>query len=81
MRLNYILFIEDILNLADIKENVRVLDIGTGASCVYPLMAAKKFGWSMTGTDINHESISYAKKNVETNKLEHLINGKVYILR
>lgn len=50
---------------------------GTGASCIYPLLAAKKFQWSMVGTDINKESIKNAKKNIEKNNLQDLIQGNL----
>lgn len=48
---------------------------GTGASCIYPLLAAKKFQWSMVGTDINKESIENANSNVKKNNLQDLIQG------
>lgn len=55
---------------------------GTGASCIYPLLAAKKFKWSMVGTDINKESIKTANSNIEKNNLKHLIQGNYhYILK
>lgn len=48
---------------------------GTGASCIYPLLAARKFQWSMVGTDINKESIKNAIENIERNKLQDLIQS------
>ncbi|XP_044262035.1 U6 small nuclear RNA (adenine-(43)-N(6))-methyltransferase [Tribolium madens] len=73
LRLNYILWIEDLLDLAGKPENVRGIDIGTGASCIYPLLAAKKSPWSMIATEIDPESIKYATNNVKSNNLEALI--------
>jgi len=32
---------------------VRGLDIGTGASAIYPLLGARVYGWSFLGTDID----------------------------
>lgn len=49
--------------------------LGTGASCIYPLLAAKKFKWSMVGTDINKESIKNANDNIKKNNLQDLIQG------
>ncbi|XP_050522910.1 U6 small nuclear RNA (adenine-(43)-N(6))-methyltransferase isoform X2 [Daktulosphaira vitifoliae] len=75
LRLNYLLWIEDLLNLNNTNSfNTKGIDIGTGASCIYPLLAAKKFGWSMVGTDINKESIETALKNVVKNNLQCKIN-------
>ncbi|XP_050440218.1 U6 small nuclear RNA (adenine-(43)-N(6))-methyltransferase [Adelges cooleyi] len=75
LRLNYILWIEDLLNLNNSNSsNTKGIDIGTGASCIYPLLAAKKFGWSMVGTDINKESVESASKNILKNNLLDRIN-------
>ena len=32
---------------------VRVLDIGTGANCIYPLIGHREYGWYFTGSDID----------------------------
>ncbi|KAL3268747.1 hypothetical protein HHI36_007849 [Cryptolaemus montrouzieri] len=74
LRLNYLLWIEDLLNIQKIRsEEVWGIDIGTGASCVYPLIAAKKFKWNMLGTEIDEESIKCARKNVSQNLLDKYI--------
>lgn len=41
LRLNYILWIEDLLSIAQRNEHVKGINIGTGASCIYPLLATK----------------------------------------
>ncbi|CAG9813635.1 unnamed protein product [Phaedon cochleariae] len=73
LRLNYILWLEDLMSLTGKKEGVKGIDIGTGASCVYPLLAAKKNKWSMVATEVDKESISYARKNIERNNMQDLI--------
>lgn len=72
LRLNYILWIEDLLDLTG-SNDIKGIDIGTGASCIYPLIAAKKNKWCMLATEIDIESIKYARKNVSNNNLENLI--------
>ena len=54
VRLNYLHWIEDLLNLANItKENVRGLDIGTGASVIYPLLGCRLHNtWSFVATEV-----------------------------
>ncbi|CAB3380503.1 Hypothetical predicted protein [Cloeon dipterum] len=75
LRLNYLLWLEDLLNWTEnCGENVHGIDIGTGASCVYPLLAARKNGWRMTATDIREESVKVAEENVKGNNLEDLIS-------
>lgn len=75
LRLNYILFIEDLLKLSQ-HECIKGLDIGVGASCIYPLIAAKKNGWQMVGTDINADTLTCAQNNINNNNLSHLIKGR-----
>lgn len=73
LRLNYLLWIEDILETLNLKEDITGLDIGCGASCIYPLLASKHFGWKMIGSEINPESLEFAQKNVSKNQLESLV--------
>lgn len=77
LRLNYLLWIEDILkeNSLQISE-VTGIDIGTGASCIYPLLAASHFKWHMLATEIDEESYKIALKNVEVNNLQDMISVK-----
>jgi len=46
---------------------VRVLDIGVGANCIYPILGVRDYGWRFVGTDINPDSITWAKKIVAAN--------------
>ncbi|KAL9713829.1 hypothetical protein Ac2012v2_003440 [Leucoagaricus gongylophorus] len=46
------------------------IDIGTGASAIYPLLACKmEPSWNFIATEIDDESLKYAEHNIETNKL------------
>ncbi|XP_071744725.1 U6 small nuclear RNA (adenine-(43)-N(6))-methyltransferase [Lepeophtheirus salmonis] len=73
LRFNYLLWIQDILQLNQINANIKGLDIGVGSSCIYPLLAAKHFNWKMLGNEAHEESLSYAQRNVTENKLENNI--------
>lgn len=79
LRLNYILWVEDLLSILKSEGEVKGIDIGTGASCVYPLMGAKKYWWKMIATEVDPVSLEYAKKNVQKNGLEMLINGECVV--
>ncbi|GAB0087032.1 U6 small nuclear RNA (adenine-(43)-N(6))-methyltransferase [Sergentomyia squamirostris] len=72
LRINYILWIEDILTTLAVS-NATGLDIGCGASCVYPLLAAKWKKWQMFGTDISQEITNCAEKNAQNNNLSDKI--------
>lgn len=60
--------------------DIKGVDIGTGASCVYPLIAASKNKWHMLATEIDDNSIEFARNNVVANQLEVLIEGSDIIL-
>jgi 23S rRNA (adenine1618-N6)-methyltransferase len=59
-------------------EQVRCLDIGTGASCVYPIIGRSAYGWSFTGTETDEAAIRSAAEIVERNPL---LAGKVELRR
>lgn len=46
---------------------VRVLDIGTGASGIYALIAASEYGWSVVGSDIDATALTSAQAIVQAN--------------
>lgn len=48
---------------------VRVLDIGVGANCVYPLIGQREYGWQFVGADIDAAAIANAQRIVEANGL------------
>uniref|UniRef100_A0A0K0CUD2 U6 small nuclear RNA (adenine-(43)-N(6))-methyltransferase n=1 Tax=Angiostrongylus cantonensis TaxID=6313 RepID=A0A0K0CUD2_ANGCA len=73
-RLNYILFIEDLLKLNQIENNVIGIDIGTGASCIYALLGARWAGWKFFATETNTRAAEAANANVVRNQLGHLIH-------
>uniref|UniRef100_A0A3B0N6M7 U6 small nuclear RNA (adenine-(43)-N(6))-methyltransferase n=1 Tax=Theileria annulata TaxID=5874 RepID=A0A3B0N6M7_THEAN len=57
-----------------LKLNIIVLDIGTGASCIYPLIGTSENSWNFIGTDIDNLTLELARENVEINHLEDRIN-------
>ena len=46
---------------------VRVLDIGMGANCIYPLIGASEYGWSFVGAEIDPVAWRWAQKIVSSN--------------
>ncbi|KAF9292747.1 Methyltransferase-like protein 16 [Linnemannia elongata] len=72
-RLNYVCWIEDLLDNESTKE-IHGIDIGTGASCIYPLLGcSRNKNWRMVATDIDNRSISFAESNVKRNHLDNVI--------
>ncbi|RDA89875.1 hypothetical protein CP533_6651, partial [Ophiocordyceps camponoti-saundersi (nom. inval.)] len=75
-RHSYILWLKGLLDTSSYNppgESLVGLDIGTGASCIYPLLACVQRPWSFIATDIDAESLAWARKNVHLNKLDHRI--------
>ena len=64
-RADYVLHLADLLGQR--PQAIRALDIGTGASCVYPIIASRGSGWRVVGTDIDPVSIKTAKAIVDSN--------------
>ncbi|WP_277053324.1 23S rRNA (adenine(1618)-N(6))-methyltransferase RlmF [Zestomonas thermotolerans] len=52
---------------------VRVLDIGTGANCIYPLIGHCEYGWRFTGSDIDPTALASAQAIIRANHLEEVI--------
>lgn len=73
-RVAYIHLLNDLLQTCNLNKNVQVLDIGTGANCIYPLLGQSVYNWQFVGTDINKNSIKQAKKIIAKNQLEDKIS-------
>ncbi|MFY0675850.1 MAG: 23S rRNA (adenine(1618)-N(6))-methyltransferase RlmF [Neptuniibacter sp.] len=71
-RADYIHYLADLLavdNGGEVPKGglVRGLDIGMGASCVYPIIGSQAYGWSFVGSDINPVSVSMVEQIVQFN--------------
>lgn len=71
-RADYIHHIADLLSRSNfgripVGDKITCLDIGTGASCIYPIIGVTEYQWKFIGTDINAESIASAKAIVKSN--------------
>lgn len=71
-RADYIHYLADLLadpDSGDIPKGkkIKVLDIGTGANCIYPILGCCSYGWSFVGSDIDPVSIDTAKAIAQSN--------------
>jgi 23S rRNA (adenine1618-N6)-methyltransferase len=48
-------------------KRVRVLDIGTGANCIYPIIGSQTYGWYFVATDIDTVAINMARSIAQSN--------------
>ena len=70
-RLNYVLWIEDLLNKPDKATGI---DIGCGSSCIFSLIiCGLNKEWKMLTTDISDENLKFATENVNKNNLDNRI--------
>mmetsp|Transcript_24734 Transcript_24734/g.67283 ORF Transcript_24734/g.67283 Transcript_24734/m.67283 type:complete len:653 (-) Transcript_24734:358-2316(-) len=80
-RLNYLLAIEDLLlgqaggpamdgtctGQPPSRRRIRGLDIGTGASAIYPLLGRAALGWTFVASEVDDEAAQAAEGNVAAN--------------
>lgn len=69
-RLDYIHYLADLLSL---KGAAKILDIGTGATCIYPLLGVSAYDWNFVATDIDLDSLDTAQDIIDDNKLTEKI--------
>jgi len=71
-RADYIHHIADILaenNFGKIPtgQNVICLDVGLGASCIYPIVGVTEYDWTFIGSDIDPKAIASAQNIIDAN--------------
>jgi 23S rRNA (adenine1618-N6)-methyltransferase len=71
-RADYIHYAADLLASCNAQKiptgkKIKVLDIGVGANCVYPIIGHQEYGWQFVGSDIDDIAIKSAKNIVEVN--------------
>ncbi|WP_298540212.1 23S rRNA (adenine(1618)-N(6))-methyltransferase RlmF [uncultured Aquimarina sp.] len=64
-RADYIHHIADLLTKDGSNDQVKGLDIGVGANCIYPILGSQIYNWKMIGVDINMTAVSAAQANVD----------------
>lgn len=73
-RADYIHHVTDLLKSSGIDQNSIVLDIGTGASCIYPILGHAEYNWSFVGTDIDEKALQCAQAIIDNNGLKDSIS-------
>jgi len=58
-RADYIHYIADLLATSNEGQiprgkNIKCIDVGVGANCVYPIIGTKEYGWSFIGSDSSY---------------------------
>ncbi len=73
-RADYVHYLADLLadgNAGTVPTGpaVRVLDVGTGANCIYPILGSRAYGWQFVGTDTDPIAVRNAQRMVAANPL------------
>ncbi len=71
-RADYVLHVGDLLARDHDRKvpqgaEIRVLDIGTGANLIYPILGTSLFGWNFVGTEIEFQALSNAAEIISSN--------------
>ena len=64
-RLDYLLHIADLMP----KKDIRLLDIGTGANLIYPILGTCHFNWQCTGSEVDFNSLENAQRIINQNNV------------
>ena len=71
-RAEYIHHVADLLaesnnGVIPIGNSVRILDIGIGANCIYPIIGNHEYGWTFVGTEVDKQSMLSAETILSKN--------------
>jgi 23S rRNA (adenine1618-N6)-methyltransferase len=76
-RADYIHYLADLLTESakpSVNAAPRVLDIGTGANLIYPIIGSSVYGWQFTATDVDATAIRNAHAIISANPALQSIN-------
>lgn len=70
-RVDYIHYAADLLTKYSKREykhdRVKVLDIGTGANLIYPIVGSQSYGWKFVGSEIDAVAVKAAQRTIDNN--------------
>ncbi len=64
-RADYIHYAADLVG----SDARRVLDVGVGATCIYPIIGRAEYGWEFVGSDISASSLQSSQRIIDHNRL------------
>jgi 23S rRNA (adenine1618-N6)-methyltransferase len=81
-RSDYLHYLADLFSGGDDTQiprgpQVAILDIGTGANCIYPMVGASEYGWRFVATECDQSAHRWARQIVRVNRgIAGLIEGR-----
>jgi len=76
-RVDYIHHLADLLKVLRLKSPIKALDLGTGATCIYPLLGHSEYNWSFVATDIDTIALKNAQIIINKNNLSGRIEFRL----
>lgn len=73
-RVDYLHYVKDLLDEFGITEAIRVLDIGTGANCIYPLLGVSQFNWKFVASEVDENALAIAQQILNSNELQNHVD-------
>ncbi|MEQ8219195.1 MAG: 23S rRNA (adenine(1618)-N(6))-methyltransferase RlmF [Arenibacter sp.] len=64
-RLDYLLHVAELIP----KTELKLLDIGTGANLIYPILATCHFNWQCTASEVDLDALKNAQEIIDSNKV------------
>jgi 23S rRNA (adenine1618-N6)-methyltransferase len=64
-RMDYLYHLADLIGN---KRSCKGLDIGTGSSCIYPILGVSEFNWTFIASDIDERALASSSKILERNQ-------------
>ncbi len=68
-RADYMHHLADLLRRSHLDTDITILDVGTGATAIYPLLGNAIYKWDFVGTDIDEKSLKIAQNIIDKNNL------------
>ncbi len=69
-RVDYIHYLADLLKESNLTKNTSILDIGTGASCIYPILGNSVYQWQFVASDSSKKSLNTARVILKENNID-----------
>jgi len=66
-RADYIHYLADLIDQPKANSKTSILDIGTGANLIYPIIGSQAYGWTFLGSDTDANAVGSAKLIAESN--------------
>ena len=60
--------LEDTYGTLQTKHKIKVLDIGIGANCIYPIIGVSEYDWKFVGSEVDKQAFEAATDNINSNQ-------------